>query len=68
MLNDATAIKAIDIHQSTRLRLSLNSQMHNTQIVTEILPQHGEISEGEDLAEEGGVGVTALWAEWVVLD
>lgn len=67
MLNNTTPIKPININQRTRLWYTLNPRMHNPQIVVKILPQDREICIGEDLCEDGGVGVTALGAKRVVL-
>lgn len=68
MLDNTTPFKPININQRSRLRCSLNPRMYNPQIVIEILPQDSEVRIGEDLCEEGGVAVTPLWAERIVLD
>lgn len=68
MLDNARPIHPINIRQRNRLRLLINPDMDQPQIIIEVLPQNFKRSVGDDAAELGLVGGAALLVEGVVLN
>lgn len=68
MLNDTRAVHAIDIGNGQRLRLIVDPQMDEADVIIEAGPEHGEGGEGHDLLELGDVGGAPLLVRRVVLD
>lgn len=68
MLHDARPVQPIDIRQRDGAGVFRYAQMHEADVIVEIVAQELEIRIGDDAFELGGVGVAALLVEGVVLD